>query len=182
MFLRGLHLLLRGGPVMVPLFFCAVLAVALMIERTLTLNGAENPETPLSAPQLRHGLPILDTIITVAPLLGLLGTVTGMIKAFAILDKPGVEGPTAITGGVAEALIATATGLGIAIVTLVGYNALTERVWRLMPAQPGTFRGGPVEAEKGPDRDHPHDRHHLLSCWSFSSSSRCPWSRCGHTT
>ena len=136
MFLRGLHLLLRGGPVMAPLFFCAVLAVAILIERTLALAG-ESRDTPLGASQLRRGLPVLDTIITVAPLLGLLGTVTGMIKAFAILDKPGVEGPAAITGGVAEALIATATGLGIAIVTLVGYNALTERVRRLMPVPSG---------------------------------------------
>ena len=139
MFLRGLHLLLRGGPVTYPLFFCAILAVAVLIERAMTLRAAEDAAAPPSAAQLRRGLPILDTIITVAPLLGLLGTVTGMIKAFAILDKPGVEGPTAITGGVAEALIATAMGLGIAIVTLVGYNALTERVRRLTPAGGGAF-------------------------------------------
>ena len=124
---------------MAPLFFCAVLAVAVLIERTLALNASESRDAPLSAPQLRRGLPVLDTIITVAPLLGLLGTVTGMIKAFAILDRPGAEGPAAITGGVAEALIATATGLGIAIVSLIGYNTLTERVRRLMPAQPGLF-------------------------------------------
>ena len=139
MFLRGLHLLLRGGPVTYPLFFCAILAVAVLIERTMALRAAEDVAVPPSAAQLQRGLPVLDTIITVAPLLGLLGTVTGMIKAFAILDKPGVERPTAITGGVAEALIATAMGLGIAIVTLVGYNALTERVRRLTPAAGGAF-------------------------------------------
>jgi len=71
----------------------------------------------------------LDTIITIAPLLGLLGTVTGMISAFHVIaTKQGISTPTAITGGVAEALIATATGLAIAIVTLIGHNALQERI------------------------------------------------------
>lgn len=71
----------------------------------------------------------LDTIITIAPLLGLLGTVTGMISAFHVIaTKQGISTPTAITGGVAEALIATATGLAIAIFTLVGHNAIQERI------------------------------------------------------
>lgn len=79
-------------------------------------------------PDLYKRLGILDTIITIAPLLGLLGTVTGMIRAFHIVStKTGLGTPTAITGGVAEALIATATGLAIAIFTLVGYNFLTEK-------------------------------------------------------
>lgn len=74
-------------------------------------------------------LVILDTVITLAPLLGLLGTVTGMIGAFhAVGFKNQIGSPVAITGGVAEALIATATGLGIAIVTLVLYNYLNEKV------------------------------------------------------
>lgn len=71
----------------------------------------------------------LDTIITIAPLLGLLGTVTGMISAFHVIaTKEGISTPTAITGGVAEALIATATGLAIAIFTLVGNNAIQDRI------------------------------------------------------
>lgn len=79
-------------------------------------------------PEVYKRLHILDTIITIAPLLGLLGTVTGMIRAFSVIsNKSGLGTPTAITGGVAEALIATATGLAIAIVTLVGYNYLTEK-------------------------------------------------------
>lgn len=80
-----------------------------------------------------HGLTryfsALDTIVTIAPLLGLLGTVTGMIAAFNVIAaKEGISTPTAITGGVAEALIATGTGLAIAIATLVGYNHLQERI------------------------------------------------------
>jgi len=76
-------------------------------------------------------LPILDTIITLAPLLGLLGTITGMIGAFGIVSETGLGQPTAITGGVAEALIATATGLFIAIMTLLPYNYFRSKVEQL---------------------------------------------------
>lgn len=75
-----------------------------------------------------RGLSLLDTIITLAPLLGLLGTVTGMISAFGLLGTSELGAPTAITGGIAEALIATAFGLAIAIVSLIPYNMLQSRV------------------------------------------------------
>jgi biopolymer transport protein ExbB len=77
---------------------------------------------------LRRFLPILDTIITLAPLLGLLGTITGMISAFGIMSEAGLGQPHAVTGGVAEALIATATGLFIAILTLIPYNYFNAKV------------------------------------------------------
>ncbi|MBI2843748.1 MAG: MotA/TolQ/ExbB proton channel family protein [Armatimonadetes bacterium] len=89
----------------------------------------------VEASDMQARLGVLDTIITIAPLLGLLGTVTGMIRSFHVISsKSGIGTPTAITGGVAEALIATATGLAIAIVTLVGYNYLTEKVKRTIEA------------------------------------------------
>ena len=77
--------------------------------------------------RMRRYLPVLDTVITLSPLLGLLGTVTGMIGAFGIMAQAGLNQPTAITGGVAEALIATAAGLGVAIVALVPYNFFQRR-------------------------------------------------------
>lgn len=73
-----------------------------------------------------QGLSTLDTIITLAPLLGLLGTVTGMIHAFGLLGGQGLEAQTVITGGISEALIATAFGLFIAIVSLIPYNYLNK--------------------------------------------------------
>ena len=79
-------------------------------------------------PVLEKRIDWIDTVITAAPLMGLLGTITGMMSSFAVLSEKGVNDPNAITGGVAEALIATATGLVIALVCLVAYNALTTKV------------------------------------------------------
>lgn len=79
-------------------------------------------------PVMMERLSVLDTIVTLAPLLGLLGTITGMIRAFNIVGASAMDAPATITSGVAEALIATSAGLAIAIVTLPAYNFLTERV------------------------------------------------------
>ena len=72
--------------------------------------------------EMRKNLSALDTIITLAPLLGLLGTIVGMIQSFGIISEVGLGDPNAVTGGVAEALIATAAGITVAVATLVPYN------------------------------------------------------------
>jgi len=78
----------------------------------------------------RRGLGILDTIITLSPLLGIFGTVTGIIQAFDFLSLEGVPNPHAVTSGIAEALITTAAGLSVALMTLIPYNAFVNRVER----------------------------------------------------
>jgi biopolymer transport protein ExbB len=176
--------LAKGGPVMIPLIGCSIVALAVVIERLgfwwrqgdaraaeRALELAERgkldealevarsargatarvveaglverqvaPATAMEAAvqaevsRLRGYLPVLDTIITLSRLLGLLGTVTGMIAAFGILSTSGMNQPNAITGGVAEALIATAAGLAVAIATLVPYNYFLARAERAMDA------------------------------------------------
>lgn len=81
----------------------------------------------LMAPELDRRLWILDTIITLAPLLGLFGTILGMFHAFGVLATPGTA-PTAVTGGVADALVATASGIFIAMLGLLAYNGLNSQV------------------------------------------------------
>ena len=180
--LHILTTLAQGGPVMIPLAVCSVLAATVIIERYFALRQADHgggrlmgiirdayrsgdgaealvqceqvgtpvanvlgaglrghltgkPVTDMMEEQalveqrgLNRWLIVLDTIVTLAPLLGLLGTVLGMIRAFGIISISGTSHPAGITGGVAEALIATATGLAIAIFCLIGYNWCRDKV------------------------------------------------------
>ncbi|HBA39507.1 MAG TPA: MotA/TolQ/ExbB proton channel family protein [Deltaproteobacteria bacterium] len=110
--------------------------VRVLAEGLAHLNPSPSKAMEVAAqaevPVLKRRLTILDTIITLAPLLGLLGTVTGMISSFGIMSEAGIGQPHAVTGGVAEALIATATGLLIAILTLIPYNYFTSRAEKEM--------------------------------------------------
>jgi len=180
--LEVLTLLSKGGPVMVPLAVCSMLAVTVIVERYLVLRRAdrggaeligairralhdgdgeealarceetggpvatvlaagvrayltaspvsEAMEEQVLADQrvLNKRLAVLDTIVTLAPLLGLLGTVLGMISSFRIISVSGTSHPAGITGGVAQALIATASGLAIAIFSLIGYNWCRDKL------------------------------------------------------
>jgi biopolymer transport protein ExbB len=75
---------------------------------------------------------ILETIVTAAPLLGLLGTIAGMIRAFHLFGAEGLVDPRGVTGGVAEALIATAVGLFIALIALFAFNYFSHRQAEIM--------------------------------------------------
>ncbi|HEX8978649.1 MAG TPA: MotA/TolQ/ExbB proton channel family protein [Parasulfuritortus sp.] len=75
---------------------------------------------------LSRGLWVLETVVTAAPLLGLLGTITGMMHAFKLIGGSGLVDPSGVTGGVAQALIATALGLFIALLALFGFNFLSR--------------------------------------------------------
>lgn len=75
---------------------------------------------------------ILSTIANLAPLLGLLGTVSGMIKTFNVISVQGVGNPAPLAGGIAEALITTAAGLTIAIPTLVCHRIVRDKAGSLI--------------------------------------------------
>jgi biopolymer transport protein ExbB len=109
--------------------------------------------------ELERFLNSLGTIAAISPLLGLLGTVTGMIKTFNTVTEQGIGDPSALAGGIGEALITTVGGLCVAIPALVGYRYLQGRVNELVvqmekeamrlvdtleadsaPAQPGTIQ------------------------------------------
>ena len=74
----------------------------------------------------------LATIANLTPLLGLLGTVSGMIKTFNVISVQGVGNPAPLAGGIAEALVTTASGLCVAIPTLVCYRILKDRTESLV--------------------------------------------------
>jgi len=92
------------------------------------IEDSANKEIPL----LERNLSFLSTIGNITPLLGLLGTVFGMIKAFNVIAIMGVGQPEALAGGISEALLTTAFGLSVAIPTVVIYNYLTHRVDKLV--------------------------------------------------
>ncbi len=176
-----INLFIKGGPIMYPLLICSIIALTVIIERTIfwiaeghrrdqsTVNeilslaetgdwetvrerigdskdfvirilvaGILHREFSMSKAmetaasdeldRMRQHLPILDTIITVSPLLGIFGTVIGIILSFEILGSTGIEEPQAVTAGIAQALITTASGLGIAILSLFPFNYFNSRV------------------------------------------------------
>ena len=92
-----------------------------------SLEGALQVAAGIEIERAGRFLVVMDTIVTLAPLLGLLGTVTGLMRAFFKLGNTELS-ETAITGGIAEALIATACGLAIAVVCLIALNYFSAKV------------------------------------------------------
>ncbi|MDZ7371759.1 MAG: MotA/TolQ/ExbB proton channel family protein [candidate division KSB1 bacterium] len=174
--------LARGGVTMIPLLLASILALAIVIERAislrrkkilipeiisviesldrledielakaicekhsgafadLVLTGLQNLD--LSPAEMREllndqgrqevralerGLPALETIAGVAPLLGLLGTVLGMIKVFTVISRVGTGQASQLAGGISEALITTVAGLVIGIPSLIMYNYFSAK-------------------------------------------------------
>ncbi len=110
--------------------FVARILVYALTHKEHSLGNAFTRAANQEMQRFSQGLPTLDTCITAAPLLGLLGTVTGMMATFGALGTSGdvASGASAIMGGIGEALIATACGLAIAIVGLLPFNYLNARL------------------------------------------------------
>jgi len=176
-----MDIFLKGGPVMYPLLACSIIAMAVVIERTvfwiqsdrsrnqalvdevlelcrvgnwdmvrikvagskdylirILVGGILHREFSMTKAMesaaadeirnMRRYMGILDTMITVAPLLGFLGTVTGIILSFESLGATVIEHPETVAIGIAQALITTATGLIIAILTVFPYNYFNSRI------------------------------------------------------
>lgn len=92
-------------------------------------NELPNPPAPriencavVELQRMAKGQSLLDTVITMAPMLGILGTVLGIIESFQVLHSAGVTDPQSVVGGIAEALITTAAGLFVALLALLPYN------------------------------------------------------------
>ena len=177
----------KGGFVMYPLLLCSIAALAIVIEKIITLrrkkviipeivnvldnikgtgdiglalsicekhqgpfaniirSGLENRELPREelkevlsdqgrqeVQYLERGLVILETIAAIAPLLGLLGTVIGILKVFDVIAVMGVGQATALSGGISEALITTIVGLSVGIPAVVVYNLFANKAERLI--------------------------------------------------
>lgn len=81
---------------------------------------------------MSRGFWVLETIVTAAPLLGLLGTIVGMMHSFQLFGGTGLVDPAGVTGGVAQSLVATAIGLVVALFALFAFNYFSRRLERLM--------------------------------------------------
>ena len=99
-----------------------------ILHREYSLIKAMESAAAEEVSRMRKYMGVLDTMITVAPLLGILGTVVGIIESFEILGSSGINTPKAVTGGIAQALITTASGLAIAIITVFPYNYFNSRI------------------------------------------------------
>lgn len=99
-----------------------------ILHREFSMSKAMESTAADEVKDMRRFMGILDTMITVAPLLGIFGTVLGIITSFDVLGTTGIENPRAVTAGIAQALITTAAGLGIAILSVFPYNYFNSRV------------------------------------------------------
>ena len=127
--------IVQGGIFMIPLLLCSVVVVAIVGERMVVYSRAmktaliryDQPDDVVK--QLRQHLTALQTIITIAPMLGLLGTVTGLMKSFYLLGhQVKAYNPQEISTGISEALITTAAGLIIAVIATIFYNYFRSRL------------------------------------------------------
>ena len=103
-----------------------------MEKKSLALQKEFEEASEMEVPILERNIVILSTIASIATLTGLLGTVSGMIKAFAALAHEGAPDAVGLATGISEALMSTALGISISMVAIVLYNFLTTRIDHIM--------------------------------------------------
>ncbi len=99
-----------------------------ILHRDYDMSKAMEAEAQHIAKKMSQFMTVLDTMITVAPLLGILGTVLGIISSFDVLGASGLADPKLVTGGIAQALVTTAAGLAISITCVFPYNYFNSRI------------------------------------------------------
>ena len=101
--------------------------IAGILHKDFSMTKAMESAAADQVKRMRRYLYILDTMVTIAPLLGIFGTVTGVMTSFEALGISGIERPFAVTAGIAEVLICTASGLAIAIPSVFFYNYFNSK-------------------------------------------------------
>ena len=99
-----------------------------ILHRDYDMGRAMEAEADVTVQNMQNYMPVLDTMITVAPLLGIFGTVLGIINSFEMLGAGSIADPKLVTAGIAQALITTAAGLGIALAAVIPYNYFNTRI------------------------------------------------------
>ena len=102
--------------------------------KTLLLQKDIEEATQLELPQLNRNMIVISTLASIATLIGLLGTVTGMIKAFAALARVGAPDAVGLASGISQALVTTALGISTSAVAIVAYNYFTDKIDKLVYA------------------------------------------------
>ena len=119
----------EGGPVMWPILILSVVGLAIVFDRLYAFfvffrSRERHPDPQATLDRLQRGFGLLSTIITAEPMLGILGTVTGIIQTFGALKVSDAASPLAATAGIGEALITTAAGLIATLILVFPYNFL----------------------------------------------------------
>ncbi|MBW2603293.1 MAG: MotA/TolQ/ExbB proton channel family protein [Deltaproteobacteria bacterium] len=99
-----------------------------ILHRDFSMAKAMESAAAEEIKRMQKYMSVIDTMITVTPLLGIFGTVIGIILSFEVLGTTGIEHPELVTAGIAQALITTASGLGIAILSVFPYNFFNSRI------------------------------------------------------
>src|SRR5476651_2114899 len=100
-------------------------------QKTLAIQKDIEEATALEMPMLEQNLTVIATLVSIGTLLGLLGTVSGMIRAFAALGASGAPSQSALAVGISEALINTALGISTSALSIIMYNVFTSKIDKL---------------------------------------------------